>query len=168
MSKIPRWSRRDLLAGTASTIAGAALARVAQAQTTPAPAATQPRPLPAYVGWKDSSQVIVHTATTIETRRSAFGTSIITPADRLYIRNNLPAPDAAIVANRDAWEVAVEGVRQPRTLSVADLKNMGLETVAAVLQCSGNGRAWFARSAKAEGAQRQNGAMGNVVFRGVP
>ena len=71
MSKSPRWSRRDLLAGTASTIAGATLARLAQAQTTPAPAATQPRPLPAYVGWKDSSQVIVHTATTIETRRSA-------------------------------------------------------------------------------------------------
>ena len=37
-----------------------------------------------------------------------------------------------------------------------------------MLQCSGNGRAWFARSVKAEGAQWKNGAMGNVVFKGVP
>lgn len=164
MSISPRWSRRHLLAGTASTIAGATLARVAQAQTAPAPA--QPRPLPAYVAWKDPSQVIVHTATTIETKRSAFGTSIVTPTDRLYIRNNLPAPDVSIVANRDAWEVAIEGVRQPRTLSVADLKSMGLETVAAVLQCSGNGRGYFAD--KPSGTKWTVGAAGCVIWSGVP
>lgn len=164
MSNSPRWSRRNLLAGTASTIAGATLARVAQAQTAPAPA--QPRPLPPYVAWKDPSQVIVHTATTIETKRSAFGTSVITPTDRLYIRNNLPAPDASIVANRDAWEVAIEGVRQPRTLSVADLKGLGLETTAAVLQCSGNGRGYFAD--KPSGTKWTVGAAGCVIWSGVP
>jgi hypothetical protein len=95
--------------------------------------------LPPYVAWKNPEHVIVHTATTIETRRSAYGTSIITPADRLYIRNNLPAPDVSIVANRDAWILTVEGVRQPRA-PVAELKSIGLETVAMVLQCSGNGR----------------------------
>lgn len=164
MSISPRWSRRNLLAGTASTIAGATLARVAQAQTAPVP--VQPRSLPPYVAWKDPSQVIVHTATTIETRRSAFGTSIITPADRLYIRNNLPAPDVSIVANRDAWQVAIEGVRQPRTLSVAELKSMGLETVAAVLQCSGNGRGYFAD--KPSGTKWTVGAAGCVIWSGVP
>jgi DMSO/TMAO reductase YedYZ molybdopterin-dependent catalytic subunit len=164
MSKSPRWSRRDLLAGTASAIASATLARLAQAQT--APAAPQARPLPAYVGWKDSSQVIVHSATTIETRRSAFGTSIITPTDRLYIRNNLPAPDASIVADRDGWRVEVEGVRQARTLSVADLKSMGLETVAAVLQCSGNGRGYFADNPS--GTKWTVGAAGCVIWSGVP
>lgn len=168
MSNTPRWSRRGLLAGTASAIAGATLARVAQAQTAPgAPAAAaQPRPLPPYVNWKDPNQMIVHTTTTIETKRSAFGTSIITPADRLYIRNNLPAPDVSIVANREAWEVSVEGVRQPRTLSVADLKGMGLETVAAVLQCSGNGRSYFADNPS--GTKWTVGAAGCVIWSGVP
>ena len=47
--------------------------------------------------------MIVHSAQTIETRRTAFGTSVVTPAEQLYVRNNLPPPDASIVADRDAW-----------------------------------------------------------------
>ncbi len=157
-------SRRGLLAGGLTALAGAGLGRSAQAQ---APAAAPAKPgLPAYVAWKDPDQMIVHTGTTIETKRSAFGTSVITPAERLYIRNNLPAPDVSIVANRDAWTVAVEGVRQPVTLSVADLKSMGLETVAAVLQCSGNGRGYF--PSKPSGTKWQVGAAGCVIWSGVP
>jgi DMSO/TMAO reductase YedYZ molybdopterin-dependent catalytic subunit len=165
--KASRWSRRQLLAGTASTLAGAGLARVAQAQAPAAPAAAAARPaLPAYVGWKEASQMIVHTGTTIETKRSAFGTSIVTPTDRLYIRNNLPAPDVSIVNDRDGWGVAVEGVRQPRTLTVADLKGMGIETLATVLQCSGNGRGYFAD--KPSGTKWTVGAAGCVIWSGVP
>lgn len=155
-------SRRGLLAGGITALAGAGLGRAAQAQ---APAAARPA-LPAYVAWKDPEHMIVHTGTTIETRRSAFGTSVITPAERLYIRNNLPAPDVSIVANRDAWTVAIEGVRQPVTLSVADLKSMGLETVAAVLQCSGNGRGYY--GSKPSGTKWQVGAAGCVIWSGVP
>jgi sulfite dehydrogenase len=158
-------SRRGLLAGTATALAGAGLARVVGAQT-PAPAAAPARTLPPYVAWKQADHLIVHTGTTIETRRSAFGTSVITPADRLYIRNNLPAPDASIVSNRDAWAVAIEGVKQPRTLSVAELKAMGIDTVAAVLQCSGNGRGYFAD--KPSGTKWTVGAAGCVIWSGVP
>lgn len=159
--------RRGLLAGGATALAGAALGRAAQAQApaNPGPAALRPT-LPPYVAWKEAEHMIVHTGTTIETRRSAFGTSIITPADRLYIRNNLPAPDVAIVANRDAWSLAVEGVRQPRALSVGELKSLGLETVAAVLQCSGNGRGYF--ESKPSGTKWQVGAAGCVIWSGVP
>lgn len=159
--------RRGLLAGGATALAGAALGRAAHAQSpaNPGPAALRPT-LPPYVAWKDPEQMIVHTGTTIETKRSAFGTSVITPADRLYIRNNLPAPDVAIVANRDAWSLAVEGVRQPRTLTVAELKSMGLETVAAVLQCSGNGRGYF--ESRPSGTKWQVGAAGCVIWSGVP
>src|SRR4030095_12066887 len=82
------------------------------------------------------------------------------------IRNNLPAPDAAIVANRDAWQVSIEGVRNPRVLSVADLKTIGLETVATVLQCSGNGRGFF--PSKPSGTPWTVGAAGCVVGSGVP
>jgi sulfite dehydrogenase len=128
--------------------------------------AAAPKPLPAYVSWKDASSVIVHSGTTIETKRSAFGTSVITPAEQLYIRNNLPAPDAAIVADRDAWEINIEGVQNPRKLTVRDLKSLGLETVAMVLQCSGNGRGFF--PSKPSGTPWTVGAAGCVVWSGVP
>ncbi len=161
--------RRQLLAGTGATVTAAALAgwmRDAAANTAAPAAAAAPRPLPAYVNWKDANSLIVHTNTTIETRRSAFGTSIVTPDAQLYIRNNLPAPDASIVADRDAWEVSIEGVRNPRKLTVRDLKAMGLETVAMVLQCSGNGRGYF--PSKPSGTPWQVGAAGCVLWSGVP
>jgi DMSO/TMAO reductase YedYZ molybdopterin-dependent catalytic subunit len=163
MKSRPDLARRGLLVGTATTLAAAGLPRMAQAQAGAAPARAS---LPPYAAWKNADLLIVHTATTIETKRSAFGTSIITPADRLYIRNNLPAPDVSIVANRDAWPVSVEGVGQPRTLSVAELKSMGLETVATVLQCSGNGRGYFAD--KPSGTKWTVGAAGCVIWSGVP
>ncbi|MGV3494435.1 MAG: sulfite oxidase [Ramlibacter sp.] len=152
-------ARRGLLATGASALAAAGLAR---AQTA-APAA---RPLPAYVAWKDQEHLILHTGNTIETRRSAFGTSVITPADRLYIRNNLPPPDVSVVNNPDAWSVDVEGVKQPGTLTMAQLKSLGIETVAAVLQCSGNGRGYF--PSKPSGTKWQVGAAGCVIWSGVP
>jgi sulfite dehydrogenase len=153
-------SRRQLLAGSAGALVAAGVG------TWTAPALAQPKPLPAYVSWKDANSVIVHSATTIETKRSAFGSSVITPAEQLYIRNNLPAPDAAIVADRDAWEVSVEGVKSPSKLSVRELKTMGLETVAMVLQCSGNGRGFFPN--KPSGTPWKVGAAGCVVWSGVP
>ena len=165
--------RRQLLAGGASALAGAGLAGLspsaaaqAAGAASAAPAATGPRPLPAYVSWKDPNAVIVHSAATIETKRSAFGTSGITPAEQLYVRNNLPAPDASIVADRNAWQVSFEGVRNPRTISVGELKTMGLETVAMVLQCSGNGRGFFPH--KPSGTPWQVGAAGCVMWSGVP
>lgn len=162
--------RRRLLAtgGSALVAAGAGAFSSASAQTpAPAvPAAAQAKPLPAYVAWKDAGALIVHTPTTIETRRAAFGTGVITPVSQLFIRNNLPAPDASIVADRDAWKLSVEGVRTPRTLSVADLKTLGLESLPTVLQCSGNGRAFFA--SKPSGTKWTVGAAGCVIWGGVP
>lgn len=151
-----------MLAGSASALAAAGFATWAGR----AAATASSKPLPAFVSWKDASSVIVHSSSTVETKRSAFGTSIITPADKLYIRNNLPAPDAAIVADRDAWQIAIEGVQHPRTLTVGQLKSLGIETVAAVLQCSGNGRGFF--PSKPSGTPWTVGAAGCVVWSGVP
>jgi len=158
--------RRHLLGATLGSVAAAGLAsftRGASAQSAQLAAAPQ---LPAYVKWKDPASLIVHSSSTLETKRSAFGTSVITPAEQLYIRNNLPAPDASILANRDAWEINVEGVKSPRKLTVAQLKSMGLETVAMVLQCSGNGRGFF--PSKPSGTPWTVGAAGCVVWSGVP
>ncbi|MDB5743286.1 MAG: sulfite dehydrogenase (cytochrome) subunit SorA apoprotein [Polaromonas sp.] len=153
-------NRRHLLAGSASALAAVGLSTWTQG------AAAQAKALPAYASWKDVNSAIVHIATTIETKRGAFGTSVITPAEQLYIRNNLPAPDASIVADRDAWEIAIEGVSKPRKLSLRELKTLGLETVAMVLQCSGNGRGFF--PSKPSGTPWTVGAAGCVVWSGVP
>ena len=153
-------NRRHLLAGSASALAAMGLASWSTG------AAAQAKTLPAYVAWKDANSTIVHSATTIETKRSAFGTSVITPAEQLYIRNNLPAPDASIVADRDAWEISIEGVGNPRKVTLRELKTLGLETVAMVLQCSGNGRGFF--PSKPSGTPWTVGAAGCVIWSGVP
>ncbi|HZH08350.1 MAG TPA: sulfite oxidase, partial [Lautropia sp.] len=160
--------RRHLIAGSASALAVAGLAPLARnafAQPAAAQAGTA-KPLPPYASWKDPSSLIVHSSGTIETRRVAFGTSVVTPAEQLYIRNNLPAPDASIVADRDAWEVSIEGVKDPRKLTLRELKTMGIETTAMVLQCSGNGRGFF--PSKPSGTPWTVGAAGCVMWSGVP
>ncbi|RYF57716.1 MAG: sulfite oxidase, partial [Comamonadaceae bacterium] len=154
--------RRHLLAGSAAALSAIGLAgfsgRVA-AQAAAATAAAA-KPLPAYAGWKTSDALIVHSSSTLETKRSAFGTSVITPSNQLYVRNNLPAPDAAILNDRDAWTVAIEGVKNPRSITLAELKTLGVETVATVLQCSGNGRGFF--PSKPSGTPWAVGAAGCV------
>ena len=172
--------RRHLLKGSASALAAVGLGgmtlKAAVADAVPAgavaPVATAiaPKPLPAYVAWKDPSAMIIHTSSTLETKRSAFGTSVVTPNEQVYIRNNLPAPGPEVVADRDGWEIAVEGVNAaktaPQKLTVKQLKTMGLETTAMVLQCSGNGRGLF--PSKPSGTPWQVGAAACVVWSGVP
>lgn len=160
--------RRQLLAGSAGALAATGLiglTKEAAAQSS-APATAAARPLPAYVAWKDASAVIVHNPNELETKRSAFGTSAITATDHLYVRNNVTPPDPSILADRGAWQVTIEGVRNPRTMTVADLKTVGIETVATVLQCSGNGRGFFPH--KPSGAKWTVGAAGCVIWSGVP
>ena len=168
ITEIENLPRRRLLTNTAGVLAVSGLggwSASANAQTALANAAL-PKPLPTYVAWKDANAMIVHTGNTLETRRSAFGTSIITPNEQVYIRNNLPPPSADIVADRDAWEVAIEGVKQPRKFTLKELKSLGLETTPMVLQCSGNGRGLF--PSKPSGTPWQVGAAACVVWSGVP
>jgi DMSO/TMAO reductase YedYZ molybdopterin-dependent catalytic subunit len=163
-------SRRNLLGATAGLLAAAGLnPKMASAQqaaaTAAAPAASKAKPLPAYVSWKDADSMIIHTPTTIETKRAAIGSSIITPTDRLFIRNNLPAPSAADIGDVNAWKISIQGVGKPQTLSLSDLKQIGIDTMATVLQCSGNGRALF--PGKPSGTMWQTGAAGCVMWTGV-
>jgi len=165
MTKFYNQTRRKLLISSASSAVIAGLAGFQK--TIFAQAASEVvKPLPTYVAWKDPKSLIIHSSTTIETKRSAFGTSVITPSEQLYIRNNLPAPSPSIVDNRDAWEIRIQGVKEPRIFTLAELKRLGLETIAAVLQCSGNGRGYF--PTKPSGTPWTVGAAGCVVWSGVP
>ncbi|MDB5731270.1 MAG: Oxidoreductase molybdopterin binding domain protein [Variovorax sp.] len=152
-------NRRHLLAGSAGALAAGLGAWTGHATA-------EAKPLPALAAWKDASSMIVHSSSTLETRRSAFGSSVITPSEQLYLRNNLPAPEASILNDREGWEVAIEGVKGPRRLSVRELKTLGMETIATVLQCSGNGRGFF--PGKPSGTPWTVGAAGCVMWSGVP
>ena len=115
----------------------------------------------------NTDDFIIHgqTPLTVEARRHTVGTSVITDERHLYIRNNLPMPDRAIIQDPDQWSLSVVGVREEREISVAELKTLGLHTVAAVLQCSGNGRAFYTHGPS--GSQWSTGAAGCVVWSGV-
>ena len=108
MNDFTNLPRRHMLAGSAAALSALGLAGWAggaRAQQ----AAAAAKPLPAYASWKTPDALIVHSSNTLETRRSAFGTSVITPSNQLYVRNNLPAPDVAVLNDRDAWTVSIEG-----------------------------------------------------------
>lgn len=172
MEHVTNNMRRRLLATASGAVAWVGLGGTAwadpkepAAQSNPGPVSAQ-KPLPAYAQWKDADNLIVHSANTIETRRAAIGAGGITPLDKLFIRNNVSPPQASIMADPDAWTLAVQGVGQPRTFTLAELKNLGIASVAMVLQCSGNGRAFFEH--KPNGTQWTTGAAGCVVFTGVP
>lgn len=165
MTKFHNLTRRKLLISSVSSTIIAGLAGF-QKNIFAQAASEAIKPLPPYVAWKDPKSLIIHSSTTIETKRSAFGTSVITPAEQLYIRNNLPAPSPSIVDNRDAWEIRIQGVKEPRIFTLAELKRLGLETIAAVLQCSGNGRGYF--PSKPSGTPWTVGAAGCVMWSGVP
>lgn len=102
---------------------------------------------------------------TLETKRALLD-GLITPTERIFVRNNQGPPAGDPCADPDAWEVEFTGVGAPRTLTVGDLKGLGCETVAAVLQCSGNGRRFFEHGAS--GSQWGVGAAANVLWTGVP
>ncbi len=101
----------------------------------------------------------------LETRRGAHGRGLLTPNDRFFVRNNLPRPAASILDDRDAWAVAFEGVAKPRTVTLAELKTLGVATEAVTLQCSGNGRAFFAHGPS--GSPWATGAAGCAIWTGV-
>jgi len=143
------------------------LSSVARAETDHVPA----NPLPSSTPLPDGlnpAHFTMHSRSplTLESKRHLVGTSVITSKEHLFVRNNLPMPDEAVLEDRDAWRVEFEGARQSKSLSLRELKGLGLETVAMVLQCSGNGRAFYTHGPS--GSKWATGAAGCVVWSGVP
>jgi DMSO/TMAO reductase YedYZ molybdopterin-dependent catalytic subunit len=90
----------------------------------------------------------------------------ITPLGRLFARNTgtMPVPTPSDVA---AWTFAVDGcVRAPRRWTIGELQQQ-FETVTrtAVLECAGNGRAFFPEPAGT--VLWRHGAAGCVAWTGV-
>lgn len=67
----------------------------------------------------------------------------ITPTDLLFVRNTgrMPAFSKSEIAN---WTLTIDGeVERPRRWSIDELQAIGSRDVTAVLECAGNGRAYF-------------------------
>lgn len=90
----------------------------------------------------------------------------ITPAERMFVRNNGQVPEAP----RDprTWKFRIDGeVNQPLELAVGDLEDgrFPLVTRRLQLECGGNGRSFF--SPETRGNQWGNGAISCAEWTGV-
>jgi DMSO/TMAO reductase YedYZ molybdopterin-dependent catalytic subunit len=120
-----------------------------------------------------SAELIVHKPlpAEIETPVALLRQHKITPDRLLFVRNNGQLDSAMVLepAPLDAWTIEVTGqVEYPRVIEGKLLRTLPQVEQEVVLQCSGNGRAFFSRLAKTEGSPWSRGGMGNVLFKGVP
>ena len=90
--------------------------------------------------------------------------SYLTPQGEHYIRTHHRTPDI----NADDWSVSLSGlVDDERDLSIDEIEHgYSTESVVHVMECSGNGRAYF--DPDAEGDQWTYGAVGSAIWTGTP
>ena len=92
-------------------------------------------------------------------------TSWLTSNERFFVRSHFGPPPAESV-QAEAWRLAVKGlVKEGLSLTLKDLQQFEPVSLAAVLQCSGNGRAHH--RPKVPGVQWDRGAVGNAQWTGV-
>ena len=92
-------------------------------------------------------------------------TSFLTPNHRFFVRSHFgpPPPEAVSEAT---WKLRVGGlVEGSHEFTLTDLRQMEAVTITAVVQCSGNGRAFH--RPKVPGVQWERGAVGNAQWTGV-
>jgi DMSO/TMAO reductase YedYZ molybdopterin-dependent catalytic subunit len=92
-------------------------------------------------------------------------TSYLTPNHRFFVRSHFGPPDPRLIAET-GWRLRVGGlVERPREFTLSELRSMEVATLTAVVQCSGNGRAFH--RPKVPGVQWERGAVGNARWTGV-
>ncbi|MCE9535727.1 MAG: sulfite oxidase [Nitrospirae bacterium] len=92
-------------------------------------------------------------------------TSFLTPNHRFFVRSHFgpPPPDAV---SETHWRLRVGGlVERSQEFTLQALKQFEPVTITAVVQCSGNGRAFH--RPKVPGVQWERGAVGNAEWTGV-
>jgi DMSO/TMAO reductase YedYZ molybdopterin-dependent catalytic subunit len=159
-------TRRRLL-GAAALSGFSALARSARAETIDLPLAGGPDARELTTAFPEKGAMILQRTRPplLETPWSVFDKGIFTPNDEFYVRWHWAViPDSI---NVDTFRLSVRGhVNETLSLSLRELLQ-GFPTVelAAVNQCSGNSRGFFAP--RVPGGQWANGAMGNARWAGV-
>jgi len=91
--------------------------------------------------------------------------SFLTPNHRFFVRSHFGPPPAEAVSEAN-WRLHVGGlVERPNTFTLKELRQFPSTTVTAVVQCSGNGRAFHRPTVP--GVQWERGAVGNAHWTGV-
>lgn len=99
-----------------------------------------------------------------ETPPEAFG-EWLTPNNQFFVRSHFGPPARGSVDPK-TWRLHVGGlVERSLDLSLSELKRLPEVSVTAVLQCSGNGRAFY--EPRVPGIQWQKGAVGQAQWTGV-
>src|SRR5215218_6107693 len=87
----------------------------------------------------------------------------LTPNEHFYVRSHLPAPTGLDGA---AWRLKLDGeVAAPAALSLEEIRRLPAVTIAATLECAGNGRAFY--DPPVAGVQWTKGAVGTARWTGV-
>jgi sulfite dehydrogenase len=174
MNKPIQIQRRQLLAGGAGALAGAALggwsasslAAQAAGSTVDLPMVNGKRTLVAY---PEKRPLIVLTSRPpqLETPWEIFNEGIITPNDAFFVRYHNAGIPTSIDGDKHVIKIGGNAAGKAFSLTVGELRTQfkPLEYVA-VKQCSGNSRGLF--SPRVTGGQLANGAMGNARWVGVP
>lgn len=162
------WSRRGFLHGAGAAVLGRGLTAVIPfARFMPAglvPVAFAQTPPDTLLAEKPGLRLLNDRPLNAETPAHLLDDDI-TPAGRLFVRNN-GIPPAAV--DPDAWTLTVAGesIPQPVTFSIAELKRrFEHHSYALQLECGGNGRAEF--RPRVSGNQWTTGAVGCPQWTGV-
>ena len=158
-------SRRALISG--ATAAGALLAtRPAWAETVRLGLTGRPDERSIVTNFPQKGPMILQRTRPplLETPFAVFDKGVFTPNDQFFVRWHWAViPEAVDVTT---FRLTVRGaVNGSLSLSLADILAMPRVEMAAVNQCSGNGRGLY--QPPVAGAQWANGAMGNARWTGV-
>ncbi len=169
-------SRRSFLGGAGLAAIGAAIGGTmpfskdsgvgvseAQAQAAAAPAAKGPQLLK-YPGKNEGLVVLGDRPLVAETPESLLDDDT-TPIEKFYIRNNGQIPEET--KDPDNWKLVIDGeVNNKIEITLGELKKKFKPvTRRLVIECGGNGRAFF--TPQARGNQWTNGGIGCAEWTGV-
>jgi DMSO/TMAO reductase YedYZ molybdopterin-dependent catalytic subunit len=92
-------------------------------------------------------------------------TSFLTPNHRFFVRSHFGPPPTEMLEDLQ-WKLRVAGsVERSQVFTMKSLREFEPVTITAVLQCSGNGRAYH--RPRVPGVQWERGAVGNAQWTGV-
>ncbi len=163
-------TRRGFLRGSGLAAMSAALgASIPFADLMPAgliPAALADSDTPFTLPGKDGLTILNDRPINAETPAHLLNDDI-TPASRLFVRNNGIPPTVA-AADADAWTISIDGesCTRPTVMTLAELKEtFRHHTLQLQIECGGNGRSEFYPPAR--GNQWTTGAIGCPRWTGV-
>ena len=125
--------------------------------------AAEPKPAAATGAETTASGLIVRQASPLNLEMPMSDlTGFITSNDHFFVRNHFPVP----TIDAKTWRLAIDGqVGDALHFTIDELRRLPASSVAATLECSGNGRGFL--DPKKTGVQWQQGAVGNAKWTGV-